>query len=177
MPRRALPDRRVALYRLAFGVLCPALLAFILRAMSFWLRITLTWLLALALPLQGHAAQTMLMCGSSYGAPVGLAFLVQPSDDTDAHAHPQASDTSAGHGIHAAPDPSTADASNADPAPQTSHGKCSVCAACCGAFALTSAVLVFEASTAPALYRNEAQMPRLGTIPVGLERPPRNPLA
>lgn len=145
--------------------------------MSLWLRITLTWILALALPLQGHAAQTMIKCGPVHDTSTRLAFLLQPSDGPHAQAHSHAPGESIGHGEPAAADQGAVQAGSSDPAPHASHGKCSVCASCSGALALTSAVLVFEASPAPTHYRAEAQAPSPGTIPGGLERPPRNPLA
>jgi hypothetical protein len=145
--------------------------------MSFWLRIALTWLLALALPLQGHAAQSMRLCGPEHGGSAGFADLAPPSSAAD-HVHADA----AAHS-HAHPDAelTTADiagtAGGADPHTSSQHGKCSVCAACCGAFALTGAVRLFEASPAPAHYSADVPTPSPGTIPGGLERPPRHPLA
>ena len=151
--------------------------------MSLWLRITLTWLLALALPLQGHAAQSMRLCGPAHGGSAGFADLAPSADehvhaDTDtalhSHAHPDAA-------LTAADSADTAGATNTaggdDPHVSAQHGKCSVCAACCGAFALTGAARQFEASPAPAHYRADVPTPRPGTIPGGLERPPRHPLA
>lgn len=149
--------------------------------MSFWLRITLTWLLALAVPLQGHAAQSRVMCGPDHGdagSHVSAVQVVHAAADPDAAAdlHAAADPHAAAH-AHAAQAGDHEPASHADHAKHAEHGKCSVCASCCGALALTSAVPVFEASPAPAHYRAESPTPSPGTIPGGLERPPRRPLA
>lgn len=149
--------------------------------MSFWLRITLTWLLALAVPLQGHAAQSRFMCGPDHGGSGSHASAVQALHAAaDPHAaraddHEPASD--AGHADHAGHAQLTEHTGHTEHVKQAEHGQCSVCASCSGALALTSAVRVFEASPAPTHYRAEAQTPSPGTIPDGLERPPRKPLA
>lgn len=154
--------------------------------MSLWLRITLTWLLALALPLQGHAAQSMRLCGPAHGGSAGFADLAPSADDhvhagTDtalhAHAHPVAALTTADSADIAIAADTADTAGGADPHVSAQHGKCSVCAACCGAFALTGSARLFEASPAPAHYRADVPTPSPGTIPGGLERPPRHPLA
>jgi hypothetical protein len=138
--------------------------------MSLWLRITLTWLLALALPLQGHAAQSMRLCGPEHGGSAGFADLASPSSSghihADAEVHP-----------HAQPDAAFMAAGLGDEPASNQHGKCSVCASCCGAFALIGTACLFDAAPAPAHYRADVPTPSPGTIPGGLERPPRHPLA
>ncbi len=83
--------------------------------MSMWLRVTLIWLLALALPAQGLAAATMVFCQTGHAAPV--ATVSAPHCDE-----------------HAAP-------AQANPQVQADAHKCSACAACCSAGAVHSMVL------------------------------------
>ncbi len=113
--------------------------------MSTLWRIALTWLLALALPVQGYAAQTMLLCGP-------------------AHHRSQASEAHAAHG-HDHADKASADAGHA--------GKCSQCAACCNAAALaTPAVSV--AVVPPDLPEVPTVVAAHDRVLVGgLDRPPR----
>lgn len=136
--------------------------------MSSWLRITLTWLLALALPLQGNAAQAMLLCGPNHAGPMVRSVMDHRGDHvTESSAGTLADDD----------DARTSLASQAGDGPAAGHatqGKCSACASCCSVCALTSALLVFEALPMPALYAPERETPRLRNLPTGLERPPRS---
>lgn len=108
-------------------------------------RILLTWLIALALPVQGWAASTMSVCGPSHSRMVAAAV--------DAHAH---------HGMaHVDADAPPADLS------------CSACAWCCSLLALPAAA-AFEAADelrAPALPMAAAAQAVFLTE--GQERPPR----
>jgi hypothetical protein len=131
--------------------------------MRSWHRILLSLLLALALPIQGHAARTMLWCG-------GIAPTSAQAHRHDAqHAAPALADEHAAH--HHMADAKAADAKSAE------GGKCSVCAACCtGAALLRSPLLAAVLASVPdygpltpRLHAHEA----VG----GLERPPRSDLA
>lgn len=53
------------------------------------------------------------------------------------------------------------------------HGKCSACAACCGAVALPAAAPSWTVPVATQVYRAAAAVWRAGHIPAGDERPPR----
>ncbi|NCT82488.1 MAG: hypothetical protein GXC94_05050 [Comamonadaceae bacterium] len=120
---------------------------------KFW-RIALAWLLAMALPIQGYAAQTLLLC-----APAG-------------HQAPAMAE----HGGH--DHARMLEAAKAAPADDGGHaqhaGKCSVCSACCNAVALTSAV--------PGLAVAPPDLPEVPTLQAahdrvmvgGLDRPPRS---
>ena len=98
-----------------------------------FLRIALTCLLALALPVQGYAASTMLSCGQAHHHAV-LAAPVHDHAAMGAHHHSAPADEADGGGGH---EQSTAsgiaqDAGAADlQASKAAGGKCSVCAACC----------------------------------------------
>ncbi len=117
--------------------------------MKMWLRLTLIWLLALALPAQGLAAATMAFCPLHHAAPAALV------------------------GLAAAPE-HCGDAASAQ---QADGHKCSACAAgcaaCCSAAAMHSIALqVLEPSLAPQVFAAV-----LGAVknhsPSGPERPPR----
>src|SRR2546423_4137256 len=118
-------------------------------------RIVLMWLLAFAVPAQGIAAATMVHCGSADGGagPAGLhaghshdgglglaVGLHHDSHDdaTSAHSHGNADTASASHHDDLA--------AKASSVPKLSKTSCSVCASCCTAAALPSAIFSFEAS-------------------------------
>jgi hypothetical protein len=132
-------------------------------------RVALTWLLGLALPLQGYAASSMLLCGTSHHGPQPEQRQPQaPAQGEAAVHHPAApADASA-----AQPDADTAHA-HAAGSGKTVAGQCSVCAACCNAAALVSTLvppLVVPKATVYSVARLE---PHAGFMPGGLERPPR----
>lgn len=113
--------------------------------MRFLTRTVLTWLLALAIPLQGFAASAMLFCAPAHSGMVAVTQH-QPT-----HQHEHASAPS-----HHAPQTATASLSHADDvtpsqAPtakvgQVGDGKCSTCATCC-----TGSVLVSTLSAQPSV--------------------------
>ncbi|WP_428509837.1 hypothetical protein [Roseateles sp.] len=116
----------------------------------FW-RITLAWLLAVAMPIQGMAAVTMRLCMA----------LPQPSTACHEQALEQAAEP-------------TAPAAFEEAAPDHA-GSCSACAACCHAVAPPSVLPLLdpvagELPQASALIASHARV-----LPGGLERPPRNP--
>jgi len=138
--------------------------------MSKLLQIVLAWLLAVALPVQGFAAPAMLICVPAHhqgttvhdhvsherdvGA-VHLAESVSPPGDakgsTDASLVPHAKAVKSAHA-----------------------GKCSACASCCNAAAITSSVFAVEVipQHAPVV----AVIPACNAVDAvgGLERPPRS---
>lgn len=139
-------------------------------AMSSWLRITLTWLLALALPLQGYAAQSMFPCGSGHSVPAVRVASEHHGDiahvstaTADERAQPTAT--------------SPARDAGGDTTAKAAKGKCSVCSTCCSVCGMTSDTRVFEASPTPTLYTTERELLRPGNVQSGLERPPRNVFA
>ena len=142
--------------------------------MSRVVRLTLTWLLATALPLQGLAAATMISCGaghhdqahshvashSDHGDMVGvLAYSHVEDASLDQHAdldQSHAGKTSLGNAV--------------------TH-KCSACASCCTSAVVPSQAVSFDAITltdfiAPLVARTLAAY-----VTEGLERPPRPFLA
>nr|WP_316639745.1 hypothetical protein [uncultured Roseateles sp.] len=107
-------------------------------------RIAVAWLLALALPVQGYAAQTMLLCGPAHHQQSAAA-----AHDHAAHGHGDAAKS------------------------QNKAGKCSACASCCNAPALTGSLptieLVAKAPQVAAILPVAHDRILIG----GLDRPPR----
>ena len=138
---------------------------------TFW-RIALAWLLAMALPMQGYAAQTMLLCGP---ANPQRSVVV----DHAAHGHDHAGMSADHESTHAMTKASVAaqEVDPASPAPAKHAGKCSVCSSCCSVVALLTHVVSVAVVT--------PDLPEIATLQLahdrvmvgGLERPPRLPRA
>lgn len=97
--------------------------------MSGALRIVFSWLLAVALPLQGAAAASMTLCGTrGQGAPV--------------HHHVQERHKLPTSALHAIPGPEAVRGHaghHADTGNPETAAKCNVCAACCASMAIAVA--------------------------------------
>jgi hypothetical protein len=143
------------------------------------LRITLMWLLALAIPVQGFAAVSMLGCGTGHhGAAGGHSHALgmhQHAVDTPQHSHGVDSDEMA-HASHHQPAGSHGDAHKPD-AGASSKASCSACAACCTSAALPATPVVFEATHGPDTFGLLAPLRVASFISGGLERPPKSFLA
>lgn len=134
---------------------------------KFW-RIAFAWLLAVALPIQGYAAQTMLLCG-----PANHHSSVMNEHTAQGHEHAgMAHDDAAAH-ADAEMSAGAADA-HKTPSDKAGHaGKCSVCSSCCNAAAITTSLVSF--AVAP------PDLPEVPTVKIahdrvvvgGLDRPPR----
>jgi len=136
--------------------------------MSRALRITLMWLLTLAVPVHGFAAASMLGCMGSQHRVAALA-------GTHSHASSHHADGAVMH-----PHSHDASASHADAHKGHADGKatCSACAACCASAALPATPVVFEQPTlAPDSFVLPAPQHVGRFISGGLERPPRSVLA
>lgn len=134
---------------------------------KFW-RIALAWLLAMALPIQGYAAQTMLLCGAADHQGSLL-------DEHAMHAHDHAGMVGGDVTAHATADDGMTAQEGAKQSPtQTKHaGKCSVCSSCCSVVALMTRV-VSVAVVSPDLPGVATVKPARDRVMVGgLERPPR----
>ena len=136
--------------------------------MTRTLRSVLTWLLLVAVPLQGYAAAGMLFCGAvGERAPVAAGaehhhdHATSPLGSTHQHeATADASDDGAAWDLH-----------------DVMHGKCSACSSCCSVAVLPSAPIasaVLERGAAPFIDYERADT---GHGPARLERPPRLHLA
>jgi hypothetical protein len=136
--------------------------------MTRTLRSVLTWLLLVAVPLQGYAAAGMLFCGAlGERAPVAAGVehhhdrATSALDGTHQHeAAAVASDDGAAWDLHG-----------------VMHGKCSACSSCCGVAALPSAPMAgaaFKPRETPFI---EYERTDTGHGSARLERPPRLNLA
>lgn len=124
------------------------------------LRIVLVCLLALALPLQGFAAATMLFCvgGHHHGAAVQGAGSAVASDHVHLHAssvNPQSHDKSVAK----------------------LDGKCSACSACCTSVALPTTVVDFLPVKVGSPLVAIVASASVGFVTDGQDRPPRSFLA
>lgn len=138
------------------------------------LRLAVLCLLALALPVQGFAAATMLLCTAHHAVAehqqaLGLT-LDQAVDVHPAHQDQAPADTAAKAGPH--PDCEQTSATS-----QADTKKCAACATCCAAvaFPATATVLVALAAAVPVLERVDT--PPLWFLTDGQDRPPRPFLA
>lgn len=141
--------------------------------MSKFLRIVLAWLLAVALPVQGYAAQAMLMCGPAHHE--SAAIHDHASHDHGDLAKDLVISVPSHSDVKGSPDASFKH--HAKMAKAGHATKCSACSSCCSAAAITASVHAVEVIP--------QHVPVVATIPVGnavdtiggLERPPRPLLA
>jgi hypothetical protein len=149
--------------------------------MSRALRITLMWLLTLAVPVHGFAAASMLGCAGSHHRVAALAgahsHASGPHGDgvvMHSHSHDGAEMAQAGHHPH------DSAGSDADAHKGQADGKasCSACAACCASAALPATPVVFAPTMlAPDSFVLPAPQRVASFVSGGLERPPRSVLA
>ena len=174
--RRCPRLRKCRIGLIACGKATPAKLRFMKRVvLSF-----VMWLLVLALPVQGFAASTMLLCGAGHHGTVQ----VSEGHDHARHIQMGAHDVSgvaesATHDIAA-----EASRSNEDPAPSPSAakqakvaGKCSACAACCSVAFLPTNVIAFTAPAPSRVLPVVELTSHVGFFTDGPDRPPRLLLA
>jgi hypothetical protein len=135
-------------------------------------RIALMWLVAVAVPIQGAVAATMLTCGPNH-VPASSQGLVLDGDHMSHASHTMhhqvdhVEQSSVGSSDGA--DLSTGDADFGKVATQ----KCSACASCCTAAALPSSVLDFPLSALPSTDLPTALSAAVIFSTDGPERPPR----
>nr|WP_316643035.1 hypothetical protein [uncultured Roseateles sp.] len=141
--------------------------------MSKFLQIALAWLLAVALPVQGYAAQAMLMCAPAHHQSAAIHY--HASHDHGDLAVDLAVSVPSHSDVKGSPDASL---NHRAKMVKSGHAtKCSACSSCCGAPAITASVHAVEVIP--------QHVPVVATIPVGnavdtiggLERPPRPFLA
>lgn len=130
--------------------------SYTLSMSKFW-RIALAWLLAVALPIQGYAAQTMLLCGPASHQAGLVEGHAGPGHDHAAMA--QGGDQGQHDaGQHAGPH----------------TGKCSLCAACCNAVAILASAMSFAVAPPDLPEVPTLQAAHDRVIVGGLDRPPRS---
>ena len=135
------------------------------------------WMLLLAVPLQGIAASSMLLCGAAHHG----AISTQPAQaPTHTQQRPVSVMDSYQHSLHAsetapAHDHTASDTLHAQEGKvHTGIDKCSVCAACCHATAMTQTAVAPPASNlAQASPAAAGIVSFVGIVPGGLERPPK----
>ena len=145
------------------------------------------WLLALAVPVQGFAAASMLRCGPGHHDTVSGHSHADADHDHDGHPHDDAMGAvpdEAQDEAHAHADDIGGDVVSSDQDAAPAHGldkaktgSCSACASCCTATALLSKALTFEASPAPESFQPLAPRSVATFLTEGPERPPRSILA
>ena len=140
--------------------------------MGLRFRIVLTWLLLLALPLQGFAAATMVNCGPNHHRMMSAPM----AGTTEADEH--AAGEQHHHEMGVMTDHHDAVSSDGD-SPSVHHldklmkFKCSACAACCMGAAMPTAAVGFEPlppAIAPAIY---VPTSHVGFVSDGPDKPPR----
>ena len=149
--------------------------------MKRFVRCIVMWLLVLALPVQGFAASTMLLCGAGHH---GTVQATEGGHDHAGHMQMGAQDVSAvfestGHD-HAADTPPSHEDSAFSPL-TAKHanvmGKCSACAACCTVAFLPTNVIAFTAPASSRVLPVVEPTTHAGFIADGPDRPPRLVLA
>lgn len=141
------------------------------------LRLLMIALLALAIPVQGVAAATMLYCGPDHGPGTDGALTQGHHAEFSARAHAGYGDDAQVRAQSQAKAPVTALVTLSDSPDQAAQPKCSVCAACSNAAAIASPVVLYSppgAEPVPAL--KPSPLP-YSFITDGPRRPPRLHLA
>ena len=144
------------------------------------LRITLMWLVALAVPAQGYAAVTMFGCGPAHHGMTGTQSQSQvASADNDNAAVPQHSheahvETAGGHHHDDFAEPSHVHVLKHGTPGKVDKGSCTPCGSCCVVAALPAAMLVFEPVTLVDFFVPLAPRGVAPFLTEGPERPPRS---
>lgn len=141
----------------------------------------LAWLVAVALPVQGFAAATMLSCGPGHERTAGAVEVgpAQASHGAHGTVEPEAVANATTPGA-ATPDASHPDASPPDasrPLAVAGAFTCSACAACCVATVLPATTVVVAAQRPAAEAIPERLQPSGDFVVERLEHPPRGFLA
>ncbi len=131
--------------------------------MSRLLRITVTWLLALALPLQGYAAQAVPEHGMTHQA--GMMM----TSSHPMHAHGDAAGAAAQHDT----DCCDKGVAHGPAHSATTHAKCSACASSCGAVAIAMPSLSIEVASQGVTMVATVAAASGHFLTGGIERPPR----
>ena len=133
----------------------------------------LMWVLAVALPVQGAAAATMLACGPHHGRSGASASpTTHAASSASHHSH-----------LHAPNGAAPARATTADVKGDTATlaeapaHKCSACASCCLSAGVATEAIVFLAVDSPDLFARLVTRTPAAYVTEGPERPPRSVLA
>ena len=144
------------------------------------LRITLMWLIALAVPIQGSAAVTMFGCGPAHHGGMESAQTAMADEhvqQTDHQSHGAvASEDEAHHHDGAAPHDHLTSAKTHGTSHKAAKGNCTPCASCCVVAALPATPIQFDPVPLVDFFVPSTQSGVSSFLADGLERPPRFPL-
>ena len=146
-----------------------------------FLRITLMWLVALAVPVQGYAAVAMLGCGPGQHDTAGMRSPVAVANDNDAvlspHSHESYAEVAGERHLDDSAEPGHAHALKAHGTPgKAGKGSCTPCASCCVVSALPATTLIFLAIPLVDFFVPLAPRGLASFLTEGPERPPRSSL-
>ena len=149
--------------------------------MSRALRITLMWLVAFAVPIQGYAAVAMLSCSPQHHGTAGMQSQPVAADHHNAavpqHSHEARVEMA---GDHHHDDPAEANHAHTLKAHGASgkvgKGSCTPCASCCVVAALPATMVVFQAIPLFDCFAPLAPRGLASFLTEGPERPPRSSL-
>ncbi|RTL46307.1 MAG: hypothetical protein EKK53_04595 [Burkholderiales bacterium] len=135
--------------------------------MSRFLRMVMTWVLAVALPLQGYAVHAMTACGSAHHhAHQPAQGVSHPhADETGSHEHADHGDAEGSHAVHDH-EAKSSKAAHAD--------KCSACASCCHLTAMVSTDIHFDVIPSRPVTVATTPVVHDRVLLGGLDRPPRS---
>jgi hypothetical protein len=128
------------------------------------------WLLAIALPLQGVSAATMLACGAGQHTHAGSGVARHSHAGLIAARHADAHDVDAISHEHAGIEHTRP--RKTDLADDVAH-KCSACASCCLNAAVPTEAVLFDSLRLPDLFAPLVEVTLPAYLTEGLERPPR----
>ena len=143
------------------------------------LRITLMWLVALAVPIQGYAAATMLGCGPEHHRMAGLQSQAAAADGSDPAVKQHSPDAHAGmvgdhpHGDSAEPSHAHVLKTHGSSG-KVGKGACTPCASCCVVAALPATMVVFQPVPLVEFFVPLAARSVASFVTEGPERPPRS---
>jgi len=137
-------------------------------------RLALIWLLAVALPLQGLSAATMLACNPDQHDHAPAVATGHVHADASVELHSDAQVPGASSHQHAGLDPSGAGETSLD---DGASQKCSACASCCTSAAVPSQAVSFDAVKPTDFFAPLVARTIAAYVTEGLERPPRSVFA
>ena len=143
------------------------------------LHITLMWLVAFAVPVQGYAAVVMFGCGPSHHGMTGVQSQAAAVDDHHAafprHSHETQVEAAGDHHHDDSAEPNHAHTLKAHGASgKVGKGPCTPCASCCVVAALPATMVVFQAIPLVDFFVPLAPRGLALFLTEGLERPPRS---
>ncbi len=146
------------------------------------LRITLMWLIALAIPVQGSAAVTMFGCGPGHHGGMGSSQTATADERAPVADHHSNRSDGAGaeeveshhHDGGGSHDNAHSLKAHGAAAHKVAKGNCTPCASCCVVAALPATVIQFEPVPLVDFFVASVQSGLSSFLADGLERPPRH---